>query len=355
MDKIIKTVLKKFEDNKFEAYIVGGYVRDRLLKKHSFDIDIATTALPKDIHELFPNAIQNKFGGFTFNLKKYSFDITTYRTESDYFNCKPQNIEYIKDISLDAKRRDFTVNAMYMNKSEKIVDFFNAKNDMKNKVLKTIGDASVRIVEDPLRILRAIRFATVLNYTLDSKLEMAIKDNKILLKKISDAKLKQEFSKLLMSKNVMKGITLIKELELDKILNINCDNVIFSEDLLVMFAQLKFDKKIFSKIENKSINTINIIRNYGTIDNAILFKYGLYHSMSVGGILGISKNQIIKQYKGLWISNEKPLVVSAEEIMKIMNLDEGAKLGQVINDLTDKILNKKLKNEKKAIMKYLTK
>ena len=100
MDKIIKNILKKLEDNNFKAYLVGGYVRDYLLGKNSLDVDICTNALPKDLHEIFPiNSNSNNYGGFNLNIKKYNIDITTFRKELSYNNRRPTEIVYIDSLA----------------------------------------------------------------------------------------------------------------------------------------------------------------------------------------------------------------------------------------------------------------
>lgn len=353
MDKILKKVLLKLEEANFEAYITGGYVRDRKLNSNSYDIDIATNALPKDIHKLFNQAKQNKFGGFTLFIKKYSIDFTTYRIEKDYVNRKPTVIEYINSSKEDSYRRDFTVNALYMDKNDKIIDYHKGLEDIKKRTLVCITDPFVKLTQDPLRILRAIRFATILNFELENSLRQAIIDNRILLKNLSVERVKKEFSKILISKNCIKGLNLIKELKIDEILNINCDDVKYSEDLLLMYAQLGFSEKYFSKIENKTIKNINIIMDYGTIDDVVIYEYGFYLSMIVGDYLNISKKEVSKMYKKMWISDEKPLVLSTKEIMDILDIEEGKLLGSIKNELCDLVLSKEVKNDKKALKKYL--
>ena len=142
----IKKILEKLEASGFEAYVVGGYVRDTLLNIQTTDVDICTNALPKDIIKIF-NSKGSKFsyGSISLTDDKYNFDITTYRSESNYNKRAPLNIEYISDLIEDLKRRDFTINALCMNKEGEIIDPLNGINDLNNKKIKTIGNTDEKI------------------------------------------------------------------------------------------------------------------------------------------------------------------------------------------------------------------
>ena len=156
-------VLKKLNENGYEAYIVGGFVRDTLLNRKTNDIDICTSATPKEILEIFDNVMVSdmQYGSVVVAYKGYNFDITTFRKEIKYEgNRKPVKIKYIKNIKKDLLRRDFTINTLCMNSSGEIIDKLNISNDLENKKLKTVGNPKYRIKEDSLRILRCIRFAT---------------------------------------------------------------------------------------------------------------------------------------------------------------------------------------------------
>jgi len=140
MDKIIKNVLKKIEDAGFEAYLVGGFVRDYLLGIKSLDVDICTNALPKDLHQMFPsNSNSNTYGGFNLKIKNYNIDITTYRKELKYDKRKPTEIVYIDKLEDDIVRRDFTINSVCMNKEEKIIAFISLEHRVKELKIKDIA------------------------------------------------------------------------------------------------------------------------------------------------------------------------------------------------------------------------
>lgn len=353
MDKIIKNILVKIESEGFEAYVVGGYVRDFILGINSYDIDICTNALPKDLYKLFPkNNNSNNYGGFNIKIKKYNVDITTYRKEIKYDNRKPIEIEYINNLLEDLKRRDFTINSLCMNKKGEIIDLLHAREDIDAHLIKMIGDSLIKTKEDPLRILRAIRFATILDFEIDYELKEIIKANHLLINTLSSDRIKEEISKILLSKNYQKGLDLLKELNIDTDLGLKYNKVKYVSDLLLMWSQIDNNLN-FSKNEKITIKKMKEIIKYGRIDNNILFKYGLYLSTAVGEYLGLSKKDINKLYKELPIKDENDLAIKTKDIMTLLKIGPSEDLGKIKTELIDLILNKKLKNNNKIIKNYL--
>ena len=166
-EKALK-ILDILHNNKHESYIVGGYVRDKLLNRESNDIDICTSATPKEIMELFPNTSSPNYGSINISYKNTNFDITTFRRDIKYQdNRLPIEIQYIKSIKQDLLRRDFTINTFCINKDGKVKDYLNATKDLKNKIIRTVGNPKDRLEEDSRRILRAIRFATILDFEIE--------------------------------------------------------------------------------------------------------------------------------------------------------------------------------------------
>ena len=213
MTEDLKNILLKIIDNGFEAYIVGGYVRDFLLGYESTDIDICTNALPKNLIEIFDgdNISVSSYGSIKLRSNKYNVDITTYRKEISYINGKLSEIEYINDIETDIQRRDFTINALYMDIDGNIIDKVNGKQDINDKIIHVIGDINKKFKEDPLRILRALRFKITLGFDLDNEIVEYIHNNKNEIIKISNQRKKEEINKMLVSKNVVEWIRLFKK------------------------------------------------------------------------------------------------------------------------------------------------
>lgn len=356
MDKIIKGILKKIEDNGFNAYLVGGYVRDYLLGINSLDVDICTNALPKDLHKLFPgNNNSNNYGGFNLNIKGYNIDITTFRKELSYDKRKPTEIIYIDSLEEDIKRRDFTINSICMTSSEQIIDLANGIDDLNNRTIKMLGNISERLKEDPLRILRAIRFSCVLNFEIDKSLYQEIEKNYELVSTLSKTRIKQELNKILLHKNYLKGLSLLKKLKILELLNIEYnDDITYVNDICGMWAQLKInDNYSFTKQENINIINIRQIIEKGIIDNEILYQYGLYNSLVSGEILGINKKQITKLYNKLPIKSEKELQINNDEIISLLNIEPSKIIKEIKQELVNEILNNNLKNRNSELKKYI--
>lgn len=211
------TTLKKAG---FEAYFVGGCVRDTLLGKKPRDWDITTNAIPEQIIPLFPHTFyENKFGTVGIvhddatdeSLKV--IEITPYRTESTYSDFRrPDNVTFAKTLAEDLIRRDFTINALAMDEHGNITDLHKGQEDLKNQSIRTVGKPEDRFEEDALRILRAIRIATELGFTIDPETQKALQNKANLLKNISRERIRDEFVKILMSNNPLLGLVLCEKL-----------------------------------------------------------------------------------------------------------------------------------------------
>lgn len=197
-----QTVLAVLEKNGFEAYIVGGCVRDSLLALAPADYDITTNALPEQVLAAFSgyHTIETglKHGTVTVVIEKSPVEITTYRIDGDYSdNRRPDSVTYTADIKDDLSRRDFTINAMAYNDVTGLVDCFGGSSDLANRLVRCVGDADIRFSEDALRILRALRFAAVLGFDIEKETEKSIHKNRLLLKNIASERIFSEFSKLI--------------------------------------------------------------------------------------------------------------------------------------------------------------
>lgn len=205
----IANILEKINDAGFLAYIVGGTSRDILLFKSTDDIDIASNATPSQLSSIFKNAsydkFSTKFGTFKSKIEGLDVEITTFRVESNYDDYRhPLSIKYVNDPVTDSYRRDFTINAIYMDKYGNIEDYHNGMQDLDNKIIRSIGDPFKKIAEDPVRILRALRFKMMLGFNIEEELEKAIIDNADLVEYISSARQKIELQKMLKYANMGK-------------------------------------------------------------------------------------------------------------------------------------------------------
>jgi len=221
--KEVEFVIKGLRKKGFEAYIVGGCVRDLLRKAEPEDWDIATNAKPEEIGKLFLKSYaDNKFGTVTIltdskNPRLKEIEVTPYRIDEKYSDKRhPDKIQWAKTIEEDLARRDFTINAIAIDQEIKIVDPFNGQKDLENKIIRTVGKAEERFSEDALRMMRAARFATTLNLEIEEKTGQAIKKNAFWLKAISKERIRDELMKILMAGRASDGIELLRQLGLLK-------------------------------------------------------------------------------------------------------------------------------------------
>ena len=193
--EIFNKLAKLFNENGYRLYMIGGTTRDYLLNKEVFDYDFVSDATPIDMQKFLVDANYHfaKFGSVRTKVDGVHVDITTLRIEGAYIDYRhPSKIEYVKEIEQDYVRRDFTINAIYMDENYQIIDPSNGLEDLKKGIIRFIGDPIKRIEEDPLRILRAERFAEKLNFVIEPKSLEAIKNYRHLLDKINPEKIKEE-------------------------------------------------------------------------------------------------------------------------------------------------------------------
>ena len=343
----------------FQAYIVGGFVRDYILGIESNDIDINTNATPKEIKDIFDSCLPNEdYGSVTVIKKGVRFEITTFRKEMNYLdNRRPSQIEYIDDLYQDLLRRDFTINTLCMNKDGEIIDFLGGRSEIDSRVVKTVGDAKTRFEEDSLRILRAVRFATLLDFELDKETRDAIIDTRELLKNLSYYRKKEELDKIFVSSNADKGISLLLDLGLDKYLELdNLDKVTCTSSLIGVWSILNVvDKYPFNSNERELIKNINEAFLLNNLDPMALYKYGLYVNSVAGEIKGLDIKNITESYNNLIIQSRRDLDITSDDIMKGLNKGPGSYLKDIYSDIEREVLYRRVKNEKDAIMAYIIK
>lgn len=355
MNKLIKKILTKIESSGFEAYVIGGYVRDLLLGNISLDIDICTNATPKDLIKIFPNASTKNLGGIEFKHKEYHFEITTYREELKYKNRKPIEFNYINSLVADLNRRDFTINTICMNSKGEIIDLLNGLKELNNSEIKMVGDIETKLKEDPLRIMRAIRFATILNFNLESNLYKTLKKHNKKILTLSSTRIKEELDKIFLSNYLKKGLNLLDELGVLKLLNIKYESdIVPVKNLEGIYAQISIDYELpFTKQEKENIKNLKKIIKTGEVNAFTIYNYGLYISTVAGEILNINKKEINKIYRSLSIKDKKDIDIKAEEIVNILGINYSNKIRNVLNKLEHLIISGQLKNKKSEIIKYL--
>ncbi|WP_304970584.1 CCA tRNA nucleotidyltransferase [Romboutsia ilealis] len=288
--KDVSFLIDTIYENGYEAFMVGGCVRDSVLNLTPNDYDITTNAKPKEIMNIFKDykIIDTgiKHGTVSIILNNNIYEITTYRIEGEYENNRrPKTVEFTSSIEEDLRRRDFTINAMAYNKQFGIIDKFNGLEDLQNRIIKTVGNPDERFKEDGLRMIRAIRFSSKLGFNIDENTLNGIYKNSYIIKNISTERINDEFTKILLSDNPQNIILLYKTnifkylgihcnlnrdyyKELEKYINIlsYCDNNLLDKliilDYLISNEILKcIDKCEKYKYYCENIKKVNIINN----------------------------------------------------------------------------------------------
>ena len=210
--KSVQQIFADFTKAKYEICLVGGCVRGLLMNHQVEDWDFTTNAVPEEILKLYPDSYyDNKFGTVWIpQTDMPAIQITTYRIESDYAdNRHPEIVKWGKTIEEDLSRRDFTINALAMTSDQKLTDPYQGREDIKNKIIRCVGNPDERFVEDGLRIMRAIRIAAQLGFVIEEKTLLSIQKNSALISNISGERIRDELIKLLKSDNASDGIRIM--------------------------------------------------------------------------------------------------------------------------------------------------
>lgn len=204
-------ILKKIKKLGYESYIIGGYPRDLYLGIINDDIDISSNIKENILKENFNIIKSTNFGSFIILENNYEYEITLYRKEEYKSNRYPL-ITYVDSLEEDIKRRDFTINTLCIDYNKNYVDLINSRKDIDNKIIKVVGNIDKKMKEDPLRIIRALRFSSDLNFSIEEKLKNFIINNKELLNNITKSRINKEIDKV---KNKTNFYNLIKKLDLE--------------------------------------------------------------------------------------------------------------------------------------------
>ncbi len=353
MDKysVALNILNILNDNGYLAYIVGGFPRDYYLGMVSDDIDICTNASYSDLCECFSDVKNRKHGSYILNYNDYDFEITTFRRDGRYIKSRhPKSVKFVSNLKSDLKRRDFTVNTLCIDSNGLFVDLMNARIDINHKVIKLIGSKR-RIFDDSLRILRAIRFATILNFSIDSNLCKAINYYKNSLVNLSFDRKKNELDKIFSSPNAKYGIDLIRKFKIDRFLNIDISDIVIVDDLCGMWAQVVFDNSYnFSKSDRYKIFKIKELINI-PFELYDLYLYGLDIFTVVSKIKGDDLD-INGMYNSLAIKDRDDIDIDFFDICERVNVNDFM-IGNIYSDIERKIIYGKLKNDKDEILNYI--
>ena len=275
----VKQAMEIMKENGYESFIVGGSVRDFLMGKTPSDFDITTNATPEETKKCFSEfkVIETgiKHGTVTVLINHEPIEITTYRIDGKYTdNRHPESVEFTVNLEDDLSRRDFTVNALAYDGEKRIVDLFFGKEDLKNRIIRCVGEPDKRFSEDGLRILRALRFSSVLDFSIEKETEESIRRNKNLLKNISKERILTEISKLLCGINAKDVLLNFREVfeglipEVEKFTDYEKNVVALSKvaplkeiRFSAFFSECKNPEKVLKalKSDNKTINKVKAL------------------------------------------------------------------------------------------------
>lgn len=372
--KTAKKVLYELKKNGYEAYIVGGAVRDYILRMPTTDVDITTNAKPFQVGKIFktrPTGL--KFGTVTVLYGEETFEVTTYRLDGDYLNHRhPEEVIFAEQVTDDVLRRDFTINGLLMNEKNEIFDFVEGKQDIERKIIRAIGDPMKRFEEDALRIMRAFYFQSKLGFQIDKETREAIENSRHLLKEIAMERILQEIIKMFkgpyLKRAVQSMVTtkvhevlpglkegLLKTLELDQMPYMDA----FFTMAFYLHGSIPKEWPLSNKHKHRYEQSILLMHKKQPFDALTLYTYGMELCMLANRVtyaLGKTKlftNQIEKDFKALPIQSDMDLKVRPSDMMEITGKKAGAWIKQLQIDMVEKILLRALQNEKSALLDYV--
>ena len=363
----IKFVLRTLTQNGYEAYIVGGCVRDSLLGITPSDYDVTTSAKPEEILGLFDKTVPTglKHGTVTVIIENEPIEVTTFRTEGEYKDFRhPQNVEFVTDLREDLSRRDFTVNAVAYNETVGLVDLFGGLSDLENKILRAVGDSDKRFKEDALRILRLFRFASQLEFTPEEKtLKSALKLQNG-LKNISKERIFSEIVKAVNGKNPKAILPLINSggLEFLGICKTPEFTTIDDSDLrLFVFLNTSSENPIevlkTLKAPNRQIDFANKLLKLQSIEmeNKEDIKNALFLTdfNAVNSFLQLQEDEGKLKLLAEIIKNKEPYLIShlaiSGEDLKELGF-KGKEIGEILERLRQTVVCSPEKNRKEILL-----
>ncbi|PKK94563.1 MAG: CCA tRNA nucleotidyltransferase [Tenericutes bacterium HGW-Tenericutes-5] len=372
-----KIIIKKLHEFGYEAYFVGGFVRDYLLGVEPKDVDITTNALPEEVEEIFDNtrATGKKYGTITVFIEDFSFEVTTYRIDQLYLNHrKPQSVVFSQKLKEDLSRRDFTINALAMNDKAEVIDLFNGQDDLKNGIIRAIGNADERFKEDALRILRALRFVSRLNFAVEENTLHSMKNNLGLLNKLANERICSELEEIFANpynKSAVNYMDIIGFKDVFSEFASGIEVYLESEynlDFRQFFAlNLYLSKKEIPevwKLSNKDklliykyVHILNTIKNTH-FNPLILYKCGLNVPLQANEILKVLKkdnNQeelIVQIFQELPIKKREELAINGHDILGLQDINNEEIIGKVIDEIESQVVLGHLKNETTILKEY---
>lgn len=389
----VKTLINILEASSFEAYAVGGCVRDSLMNQIPNDWDICTSALPDRMKQCFKNfrAVETglKHGTLTVIVDGEPYEITTFRKDGEYRDHRhPEQVEFVSDLQTDLSRRDFTVNAMAVHPEKGVVDFYGGIDDLNKKLIRCVGNPDLRFTEDALRIMRGVRFASTLGFSIEEETEKSILKNAHLLKEIAAERIIVELKKTVTGKNapyIMKKYRAVFAQRIPEMLkysdekwNVLCDflgklpydvslrlSLLYSgietDEIKNSLKNLKFEKTIQEEVvalkeslnielSPESPSMCRFLNKLGEerAKKALLLRESLYGSQEENFkcMEQVLSEKICFTLHGLAVNGND---------LRELGLKSGREIGETLNFLLEKVMNGEISNEKTALMNEIGK
>lgn len=375
-----RPVLQRIEDAGYEAYFVGGCVRDTILGDHIHDIDIATSAYPSEIKSLFRKTVDTGIQHGTVTVLDHGtgYEITTFRTESGYQDYRrPDKVTFVRSLADDLKRRDFTINALALRENGEVIDLFDGLTDLKKHLIRAVGEPENRFHEDALRMMRAVRFASKLDFAIEANTLHGIADNANLLAKIAVERIQVEMEKLLLGQNPPAGLTAMIQTGLYQY----CPGLSGAKGALqqlslstswqltnnaqawgALAATLGYDSHSCQaflkkwKLSNQLINSVKLLLpalaaiKSRDITADILYRSGeeaLINANQVAEVFGwqLPTERLLADYNSLPIQSNKELAVTGADLIKDGVMTPGPQLGKALKWVETAVVNQELAND----------
>jgi len=386
-------ILKEIKNHGYDAYFVGGSVRDALLGLEVNDVDIATSAMPEEIKEIFTKTadVGIEHGTVMVLYEEGTYEVTTFRTESTYKDFRrPDSVSFVRSLKEDLKRRDFTINALAIDEEGVLFDYFNGQEDLENGVIKAVGDPEERFNEDALRMMRAIRFSAQLNFDIEENTLKAITHHARLLKKIAVERIHIEFIKMMCGNDRSKGIRAMIQTKLYEF----CPGISSAKHALIFLVngtkQLKNERQSWAllihymlylhpKPEDYSISHFlknwkssnKVIQDVTTLvdgvqyrlENDVLsswkvFQLGEELALEVEELMehigGDKKTQETKAvYESLPVKQRSELAITGNDVLNRINKTPGKWLGEIMDQMLFDVVENKVGNSKDELLLYI--
>lgn len=374
-------IFHTLNENGYECYFVGGSVRDHQLRTEIGDVDLATNADPTTVQQLFSRTVPVgvEHGTVLVLLNDESYEVTTYRTEGEYKDHRrPEEVHFVHRIEEDLSRRDFTINAMAMDLQGQLIDPFDGKIDLENQLIRTVGDPFDRFNEDALRMLRAIRFSSQLNFSVADEVIEAIRQNRHLLLQISNERISVELTKMFRGKGIKQALAYMNATKLYECLPVfhahphifkrlidRLNSPITEESVIVAFLHhlepgISIAEWVRAyKLSNTVKQTAKLIeQNYQTYINEGITPLMLYELSEENLLQWVELVRLVKgdtlmledlktSYRRLPIKRLSDLAVNGSDLISwFPERKKGKWISEYLEKLRDKVLNGELPNKK---------